>query len=214
MDEAKSILQANLANSQGRLQADTTNLGSDQQRIANMLGIRGAQAGLYGTTPGMASMFGNQTLGAMGNENQFFGNNAAMNAGLVNSGLAGLSSSANIQNQQGTPWWRQALGAAAAGAATYFTGGAAAPFAGAIYGGVSSDRNLKEGITDINSKKAKEGLKKLQLHKWRYKGDDISHIGPMAQDFKKAFGVGDGKTIHLADVMGVMLAAAKEQANA
>ena len=31
----------------------------------------------------------------------------------------------------------------------------------------------------------------------------------MAEDFKRIFGVGDGKTLHLADVMGVTLAAAK-----
>ena len=34
----------------------------------------------------------------------------------------------------------------------------------------------------------------------------------MAQDFRDAFGVGDGKTIHLVDVMGVLLGAIKELA--
>src|SRR5690606_13441047 len=92
---------------------------------------------------------------------------------------------------QGEPWWKKALSVAST----------AAPYVGMAL----SDKNLKEDITPISSEKAVSGLKKLNLHKWKYKGDKTTHVGPMAQDFKKSFGVGDGKTIHLADVMGVML---------
>jgi hypothetical protein len=190
-DEAGKILQANLANSSGRLQAAGMTEQAKQAQIANLLGISQGENSLYGTTPGMSSMFGNQVLSGLSNQ-------ANTGLGLVSTGMQGLM---GPQANQGTPWWQTALKVA----------GTVAPYVAMA----ASDRNLKEDISEpLDSKSVVKGLKKLNLHKWKYKGDSTTHVGPMAQDFKKAFGVGDGKNIHLADVMGVMLAASKEMAHA
>jgi len=63
----------------------------------------GGQAGLYGTSPGMASTFGNQALQSYG---QRFGADIAMNQynlGLMNAQLQGY-------NQQFSSGWQTALG--------------------------------------------------------------------------------------------------------
>jgi hypothetical protein len=53
-----------------------------------------------------------------------------------------------------------------------------------------------------------EKLSTLPIQTWSYKWDDprTRHIGPMAQDFSKAFGVGDHHGIHLTDALGVAYA--------
>jgi len=51
-------------------------------------------------------------------------------------------------------------------------------------------------------------LSSLPIQTWNYKRDDPStrHIGPMAQDFSRIFGVGDHRGIHLTDALGVAYA--------
>jgi hypothetical protein len=71
---------------------------------------------------------------------------------------------------------------------------------------------FKEAATPIDSKDVLAKLRTLQLRRWKYKGDDVEHIGPFAEDFAEVFGVGDGVTIHVADVMGVLLAAQQAMA--
>ncbi len=44
---------------------------------------------------------------------------------------------------------------------------------------------------------------------WRYKGDDTVHVGPYAEDFRDAFGLGDGKEIAVVDAIGILMAAVK-----
>ena len=53
-------------------------------------------------------------------------------------------------------------------------------------------------------------LSEISIQKWNYKTDalSVSHIGPMAQDFTAAFGVGeDEKRIYAIDTAGVAFAA-------
>lgn len=75
---------------------------------------------------------------------------------------------------------------------------------------VGSDRNLKENIEPVDSKALLDKLTSLPIGTWNYKAQDesIRHIGPMAQDFSAAFGVGeDDKHIATIDADGVALAA-------
>jgi hypothetical protein len=72
----------------------------------------------------------------------------------------------------------------------------------------SSDRNKKTGLAPIDSDLILSAVADLPILKWRYKGQDVEHIGPTAQDFSEAFNVGaDDKTIALVDADGVALAA-------
>lgn len=197
-DEAGRILQANLANSQGGLQAAGMTYGAQQDKIRNQLATLAGQNSLYGTTPGMASMFGNQAMNAMGQRIGLEANRNNFGLGLIDANLRALDGSS--QNQ-GQPWWRTALGVA----------GTVAPYAAMAM----SDKNVKHDISKpLDHKKVMKGIKKLNLHTWKYNGDDTTHMGPMAQDVKKHLGIGDGKTLHLADIMGVMLATSKAEAMA
>lgn len=76
--------------------------------------------------------------------------------------------------------------------------------AGSIIG--ISSRELKNILEDVLPETALDGVVKTPVSKWVYKGENVEHIGPMAEDFQKAFGVGDGKTIHLLDAIGVLFA--------
>jgi len=156
--------QGKMAGLSGLLNSGNASSGIDFNRAGGM-------ANLYGTTPGMPDMFGDQYLG--GNQQRI----------------------EQSKNQKGTPWWEKALKVA----------GTAAPYVGMAV----SSKELKEDIEPLDRTRALAGLKKLNLYNWKYKGNKTKHMGPMAEDFKRIFGVGDGKTLHLADVMGVTLAAAK-----
>lgn len=56
----------------------------------------------------------------------------------------------------------------------------------------------------------------LSVERWRYKPhlvgepNPAEHIGPYAEDFRAAFGLGDGKTINYVDAIGVLFRAVQE----
>ena len=72
----------------------------------------------------------------------------------------------------------------------------------------TSDRNLKEKFTPVNSQEVLNRVASLPISSWNFKTDTTRHIGPMAQDFYSAFNVGtDDKHIATVDEDGVALAA-------
>ena len=74
---------------------------------------------------------------------------------------------------------------------------------------VRSDRDIKTDFAAIDPQTVLERLAALPITQWRYREDDpsIRHIGPMAQDFAAAFGVGDDeRSIHPVDAQGVAIA--------
>lgn len=74
-----------------------------------------------------------------------------------------------------------------------------------------SDRSLKEGFAPVDSSDVLARIAALPIESWSYAGGDGAvHIGPMAQDFAAAFGVGeDNRRIDAVDAAGVSLAAIK-----
>lgn len=78
---------------------------------------------------------------------------------------------------------------------------------------MKSSRKMKTKRGGVSAERVAEKVKTLPVDKWAYKKeaspDGAEHIGPYAEDFKKRFGVGDGKTIHIIDAIGVTLAAVK-----
>jgi hypothetical protein len=73
-----------------------------------------------------------------------------------------------------------------------------------------SDRNAKENFAAANAREILEKVVALPMASWNYKaqGKDIRHLGPMAQDFHAAFGLGESdRTITTVDADGVALAA-------
>jgi hypothetical protein len=73
----------------------------------------------------------------------------------------------------------------------------------------SSDRNAKENYEAVNPREVLEKVAALPLTRWNFKSDPgTPHLGPVAQDFHAAFGVGaDDKHIATVDADGVALAA-------
>ena len=71
----------------------------------------------------------------------------------------------------------------------------------------SSDRNRKENIRPVDPAGILSKLVALPITEWQFRGEDIRHVGPMAQDFFAAFGLGQGETtIATVDADGVVLA--------
>ena len=76
----------------------------------------------------------------------------------------------------------------------------------------ASDKRLKRNITELNKTEILDKINKLSVTEWNYIADDpnIKHIGPMAQDFYAAFGLGDDTTIAAMDKAGVALIGIQE----
>jgi len=73
-----------------------------------------------------------------------------------------------------------------------------------------SDRAMKDNIRPVDVKEVLNGLIHVPISQWSYKTQNpsIEHMGPMAQDFYAAFGLGeDDKHISTIDPDGVALAA-------
>ncbi|MDH3377869.1 MAG: tail fiber domain-containing protein [Gammaproteobacteria bacterium] len=73
----------------------------------------------------------------------------------------------------------------------------------------SSSRVLKTDISEVDVESILAGISQLPIHSWRFKDSDnaVEHVGPMAEDFRDVFGLGDGKRISVTDVQGIALAA-------
>ena len=75
----------------------------------------------------------------------------------------------------------------------------------------TSSRTKKENFTDLNSNDLLQKISQLSIQKWKYKGTNEYHIGPVAEDFYALFGLGaDNKGISTVDPAGISLAAIKE----
>jgi hypothetical protein len=75
-----------------------------------------------------------------------------------------------------------------------------------------SDANLKENFRDRDGDEVLAKVSQMPIREWNYKGQDaaIRHMGPTAQDFHAAFGLGeDPLKISTIDADGVALLAIK-----
>jgi len=73
-----------------------------------------------------------------------------------------------------------------------------------------SDRNLKDNFAPVDTEAVLDRVNELPIQTWNYRSgqEPIRHMGPMAQDFHEAFGVGhDERHIATVDADGVALAA-------
>jgi hypothetical protein len=76
-----------------------------------------------------------------------------------------------------------------------------------------SARESKENFQDVDGHIVLEGIGGLPINTWNYRAQDesIRHLGPTAQDFYTAFGLGHSdEFIHSIDAEGVALAGIKE----
>jgi trimeric autotransporter adhesin len=74
----------------------------------------------------------------------------------------------------------------------------------------SSDSTRKTGFQDVDGESVLAKLAVMPIRTWQYRAEDSSvrHIGPTAQDFRAAYGLGDTeKAIATVDADGIALAA-------
>lgn len=179
---------------------------------------RGATLQGFQTLAGLANM-GNQktaaALGAYGTAGGLANSAYGITSGNRNY-LAGLNQGANLANMTAE---QRAQMFNAQQRYNYDQGqdagmGGFGSLLGSIGGGLLgyfSSKKMKR-----NRKDYKGGLKainKMPIQKFRYKdgiGDGAEHVGPMAEDFRKATGHGDGSMIPAQDAIGVTMAAVKE----
>lgn len=75
----------------------------------------------------------------------------------------------------------------------------------------ASDLHKKEDFTLLDKKDVLGKINELLITKWKYKGTNEYHIGPVAQDFYGLFGLGtDNKSISTIDPAGIALLAIQE----
>lgn len=75
-----------------------------------------------------------------------------------------------------------------------------------------SDRNQKKNLAPVDAAAILDKVSRLPISSWTYDKDpaEVRHLGPMAQDFRAAFGLGDDdRTYYAVDAQGVALAAIK-----
>lgn len=80
----------------------------------------------------------------------------------------------------------------------------------------TSSRTTKENFTLVSGNDVLSKLRSMDVSTWNYiaEGRQVRHMGPMAEDFFKAFRLGTGNTsIGVQDLAGVSLAAIKELDN-
>lgn len=129
--------------------------------------------------------------------------NGAITSG-GNAAMAGYGQQGNLLNtqyQQQMQAWQAKQGA---------LGGLGSAF-GALAGlFLPSSKEIKHDKAPI---KALDAVKGMPVEAWTYnegEGDGRRHIGPYAEDFAKATGIGDGKSIDVVSMMGLTLGAVRE----
>jgi hypothetical protein len=78
--------------------------------------------------------------------------------------------------------------------------------------GVISDVNMKENFRELDDSELLAKIARMPIREWNYKTQDatIRHMGPTAQDFHAAFGLGEDQLrINTVDADGVALAAVR-----
>jgi hypothetical protein len=105
--EAGRMLQAGMANQNADLQAQQLSEQSLQALRQNQLAGLHGQTSLYGTTPALASTFGNQALNAYQNRINLEQMRNTTGLGLLDAQIRAYG-----QQQATEPWWKQALNAA------------------------------------------------------------------------------------------------------
>lgn len=174
--------------------------------------LQGVGAG-YGPAVGSLGAAG-QTLGSALGAAGMANNNFMQSQNIMGQGygmaMQGVGNQANILNQQYQNQlnaWSAQQQASAANSSGIF--GALGTGLGLAF----SSKKLKKNKKPVDGDKALSAVEKMPVEQWDYKegvADGGKHIGPYAEDFKQATGLGDGKTIALQDAIGLNMRATQE----
>ena len=179
----------------------------------------GSRNDAAGTNATVAGGRGNAATGDFaeipgGRENQATGTDsfaAGRKARAVHDGAFVWGDSFNAQKPSSAP---DTFNVYASGGATFYSNSAATTGVTLVAGGgawsMLSDEERKENFEEVDSREVLERVCALPMTTWNYKAQDdsVRHMGPMAQDFHAAFGLGaNDRLINTVDSHGVALAA-------
>lgn len=182
-----------------------------QYQAANMGNMLPQQSN---QTMGLGLGAGSDAIGlAQRNQQLFNGSTGIVNSGYAGamSGYQGMSNSLNnLYGNQLSAWQAQnQQNAQKASGLGSFLGGVA----GIASSFLPSDKNLKTNKRRLRAGAGLEAVNSMPIDTWKYKpgvADEGEHIGTYAQDFKKATGKGDGKTIPTVDAIGISMKAIQD----
>lgn len=210
---AFAATNARAANAQALATAGArTAVALDTQKTA--IGLRAGAANFGRNMPNTAANYfslANQT-GAGANQMGLSGMEMMRgNANFVgqgfNQGMQGYSNAANIYGQE----FNARMAGFNAGQQQMAGIGQLAGMAG--YMAFMSSKDMKDGKREVGDGEALRGIKNLDIESWEYKGDTKRHVGPYAEDFKREFGLGTGKSIAVQDAIGVTMKAVQDLAD-
>lgn len=182
--------------------------GLSEQYYQNYMGNLGSLAGI-GQNASSAAMQGSQNLGnslATAYTNQ---GNAQANAALSAGQAAASMYTSPVTNQQVMMYPYTTKSNTTSNSSSSDGGAGILSGVGQI-AGLFCSRELKTSYGSVNTQAILESVDNLSLDKWTYKGLDKEHIGPYAEEFRDLFGIGDGQTINMIDLFGVLIGAVKE----
>jgi hypothetical protein len=147
-----------------------------------------------------------------GDDNTFIGTETDAADGVTNSIVIGHSATTTMNNSValGSGTTRFGLGVAPSNGGIITVNGTTAILTNGGAWQNASDRNVKENFVDLDNEMILKKVSALPMSEWNYiqESDTVRHIGPMAQDFYAAFGLGgNDKTISTIDPSGVALVA-------
>lgn len=215
VSQAISTTNATTARNNARMGIDPRSGRSQAGQAAASVGQGLAMAGAANSARKQVESEGRSLRANAVNLGSGFAVNPATSMGLANSATsAGFSGAMQGQNQKGSmlnTQFNQQMSSYQADQAS----------SSSLWGGIGSVAGL--GLSMLSTKEAKENnkpargvldaLKRMPVDEWDYKkgaGDEGRHIGTYAEDFQKATGKGDGKSIPVVDAIGVTMGAIKE----
>lgn len=159
-----------------------------------------------GTSMGMGTAAGSTGMSAAAAGINSAGGSIMGGANAAMAGQRGMMDGLNMQFNQ------KMAGYEAKNAFMSDIAGAAGTVAGYA---MMSSKDAKTNKTKAMS--SLDAIKKMPVEEWEYKhgmgdGGGKRHVGPYAEDFQKATGLGNGKEISIIDAMGVTMGAVQELA--
>lgn len=166
-------------------------------------------AGNLAVAQGNASVAMGSSVNALGDFSVALGSNSTTGANAGSFVFGDASTTTPVTNSSANQFMvRAAGGTIIYSNAAMNAGVSLAPGAGAW--ATISDRNRKENFRPENAESVLSRLVSLPVTSWNYRSQDASirHMGPMAQDFNAAFGLGESDTtITTTDIDGVTILA-------
>lgn len=184
-------LQSNAMNqARGGLTLNDALYGS---QLGNLLGQQSQQMGLTGTV----TQFPYGNIGGYGQTAAGYGQMAAMlGAQRMNSYNQQLAAMNSGQNTFGSIFGPMASMAGMLGSAYMMSS--------------SKDfKNIERELTEEEITDVIEAVSILPIYKWRYKGEDVPHFGPVTEEMPQEMVTQDGKSIDLLSAIGLLLGAVK-----